>query len=546
MVLTGQIVAGPYVRLACQRHLDDLESAAERGIWFDENDAEVAIEFFECFLVLEDGRPFMLESWQKFIIGSLYGWKTTNGWRRFRVAYIEVGKGNGKTPMAAGMALYAISVESIYEPGVEVYMAATTRDQAGIGHRDAKMMVENSPALRDRLDANFFTVSNPSTNSYIKPVSREHKGLDGKRVHLGILDELHEHPNALIVQKMRAGVKGRRNALIIEITNSGFDTSSICFQHHDMGIKVLEGAVDNDSWFVYICALDKDDDWRDESVWIKANPNLGISIHYDYLREQVEEARAIPSSTNMVKRLNFCIWTEAATRWLSQEAWDSCVGPVPWQQMRAMYAGSEADLGVDLSSTTDMTAVVLLIPEEGEEDEVYNVIPFFWVPEATAFENGKRGGPYSGWIEAGALRSTDGNVIDYDEIEREVLEIADQFSLREIAYDPWNATQFSLKLANAGLEMIPVRQGFPSLNEATKKIEELVTSGKLRHGGHPVLRWMALNTMVVSDPAGNKKPAKDKSVGKIDGMSALVTVMSRSMLTEEYDSPYEGKDMAVL
>lgn len=545
-VVDGRIVAGPSVRLACERHLRDLETGATRGLFFDEAEAQAVIDFFQDVLVLENGQPFLLEPWQQFIVGSLYGWRTAAGFRRFRVFYGEIAKGNGKTPMAAGMALYALAVESVAERGVEIYLAATTREQAGICYRDCKMMTENSPDLSAVLDANFYHVSNAATNSYIRPVSSDTKGLDGKRVHVGVLDELHEHPNGLIVQKLRAGVKGRQNALIIEITNSGYDQNSICYQHHKFGKSLLDGSIDNDSWFIYICELDQGDNWQDESVWIKANPNLGVSIQYDYLREQVAEAVSIPSNENIVKRLNFCIWTQAAVLWLRAEDWDRCAGGVPWMALRDAAREYEGDLGLDLSSTSDITAVALLFQDPDAEEESYIVVPYFWCPEMTVAAVSRQGKPYDQWVKSGAMEATDGNVIDYDIIEAAIHKLADEYSIREVAFDPWNATQLTLKLEQNGLVCVPIRQGYASLNEPTKKVEELVASGRLRHGGHPVLRWMALNTMVMIDPAGNKKPAKDKSTEKIDGMSALVTAMARTMIAGEMDTVYEERELVVL
>src|SRR5262245_25267135 len=323
-VVEGKIPAGRLVRLAGDRHMRDLEEGSRRELHFDERAATRSIEFFSFLRLAEGehaGKPFRLEPFEQFIVGSLFGWKGSDGFRRFRNGYVEMGKGNGKSPLAAGIALYGLSADG--ETGAEVYSAAVTRDQAKIVFADAVKMVTASPALSRRIDRTVNNLAVLSTNSFFRPVSSEARGLDGKRVHIAVIDEIHEHPSSHVVDKMRAGTKGRRQALIFEITNSGYDRNSVCWAHHEYSTKVLDRIIQDDSWFTYVCQLDpceecqrqgktqpqdncpNCDQWTDEKVWIKANPCLDVSITRRYLSEQVREAQGMPSKQNIVKRLNF-------------------------------------------------------------------------------------------------------------------------------------------------------------------------------------------------------------------------------------------------
>jgi phage terminase large subunit-like protein len=541
-VVAGAVMAGRLVRLACARHLRDLEHGQERGIWFDAEAAQDAIDFFGFLELAEgehEGKPFNLEPWQEFIVGSLFGWKGEDGYRRFRVAYIEVGKGNGKSPMAAGIALYCLVADG--EAAAEVYTAAVNKDQASISFRDAKLMAEASPALSRRLTIMERNIAFTRTNSFLRPVSSERRGLDGKRVHCAVIDEEHEHPTDIVYEKMRAGTKGRRQALIIVITNSGYDRSTVCYQHHELTQKILEGSLENDSWFGYVAGLDpcakcrseghtqpqescKDcDDWRDEAVWLKANPNLDVSVTHKYLREQVAEASGRTAKQSTVQRLNFCIWTQSVTKWLSADQWElGSVEPVAPLDGRMCFAG------LDLSSKIDLTAIELLFPDQ---EGGYDVLSYFFMPEENILERERQDGvPYKSWAGEGLIEATEGNVIDEDYILEKFLALAKQFQIREVGYDPFQAMQLAIKLERAGFRVVPIRQGFLTLSEPSKELEKLVRANKLRHGGNPVLRWMASNVVVRTDPAGNIKPDKEKSTQRIDGISGVVNGLSRAIV----------------
>lgn len=549
-VVGGTVVANYLIRLACERHLRDLEQGAARGLRWDRETAERHIQFFPDVLRLAEGehqgRPFTLEPFQAFIVGSLFGWKRRNGFRRFRTAYIEIAKGSGKTPLAAGIGLELLTIDG--EASAEVYSAAVTKDQAKLCFRDAERMVEASPELARRIEITVNNLAHLASGSFFRPVSSEHRGLDGKRVHGAIIDELHEHPTSIVVDKMRAGTKGRRQALIVEITNSGYDRHSVCYQHHEYSEKILQGVIDNDEWFAFVCGLDpcaacrdegrtqpKDgceacDDWRDPRVWPKANPNLGVSIQPSYLEEQVREAIGMPAKQNMVKRLNMCIWTEQADKWVDVALWDEGAGdPLDL----AALAGRSCYAGLDLSSTTDLTALVLLFPPPAD-GEPYVVVPHFFVPaENVALRARKDRVPYDVWLRDEHLTATEGNVVDYRAIRHRVHEVAEAYDLRELVFDRWNSSQLITELMDDGITCVPLGQGFASYAAPAREFEMLVQSRRIRHGGHPVLRWCVSNVAAATDPAGNRKPDKSKSTERIDGVTGLLMALARAILAPD-------------
>ena len=556
-VLAGEIVAGELVRLACQRHLDDLSEGYKRGLFFDAEAALKYIGFFEDVLrlpeitdredapeaeeteyeVTGDEAPFILAPSQKFIVGSLFGWKTTEGRRRFRVAYCEMGKGNGKSPLAAGIALAGLCVDG--ERRAQIYSAAVNRDQAKIIFEDAKAMVVASPDLTEAVSATKNNLAYLKTGSFFRPVSSEGRGLDGKRVHMALIDEVHEHRNATVVEKMRAGTKGRRNPLVFEITNSGFDRKSVCRQHHDYSVQVLKRSIPNDAWFAFIAALDKGDDpFKDESCWPKANPLLGVSITHTYLREQVTEAIGMPAKKNLVLRLNFCVWTEQATRAIEADIWDRGAAPVDRVQLR----GRPCFSGLDLSSIEDVTALLHCFPPIPEDPPgmPFRFLSRFWVPEATLVKRTERDGiPYKLWADEGYIEATEGDIVDYNVIQKRIIEDREEFDIKEIAIDRWNSTHLQTNLTGEGFTMVPFGQGYHSMGPACRDFFKHLKTGMLNHGGDPVLRWMALNLAVMSDPAGAMKPAKDKSGDKIDGIVAMIMALARAVATPVVRSFWE-------
>ena len=525
-VVARKIVAGPWVRLACARHLRDLKERKTTGLEWAPARARKAIEFFPEVLVLEDARPFNLEPFQQFIVGSLFGWYGKDGFRRFRTAYNEIGKGNGKSPLAAGLGLYGLVADG--EASAEVYSAATTTEQARIVWRDADRMVEQSPELNAdtggvvKREAACLSFGRPE--SVFRPVSSEHRGLDGKRVHFGLIDELHEHPNAMVVDKIRAGTKARKNALIFEITNSGWDRHSVCWDHHEYSLKVLQGIIDNPSWFAYVCALDEKDDFRNPKVWLKANPGLGTILPRKYLEEQVAEAVGMPSKENLCRRLNFCEWTEQSIRAIPMEEWDRGAAAIDIEALR----GRPCYGGLDLAKVNDLSAFVLLFPPLAEEPWI--VLPWYWLPADDMLPRVRRDRvPYDVWVREGFIATTPGNVTDYGFIEARVIALAGQYQIQEIAFDRTFGGEIVQNLMAEGLAMVEFGQGFLSMAAPTSELLRLVKAGELQHGGHPVLRWNASNLATAEDAAGNLKPDKEHSYERIDGITALCNALGRAI-----------------
>lgn len=526
-VVDGQEAAGPWVRLACERHLRDLEHGHQRGLEWHADRAQRAIDFIQCLRHYQGdaaGKLFILSGWQCFVVGSLFGWYTADG-RRFRVAYVEIGKGNGKTPLSAAVALFGLVADG--EAGAEVYSAATSRDQAGICFNDALQFVRASPPLLQRLDIGQRNIAYLATSSFFRPVSAEGRGLDGKRPHIVVVDELHEHPSGMVVEKMRAGTKGRKRALIFEITNSGYDQTTVCWEHHDYSIKVLQGVIDNDAWFAYVAALDKGDDpFADEACWVKANPNIGVSVTREYLREQVREARDIPSKRSLVLRLNFCRWTQAAENWVDLDRWDACAQPLEEQALR----GRPCYGGLDLASVSDICALGWVFPPHGA-DPLWRMLVRCWVPDETLRKRVEKALlPYDRWHAEGWLRSTPGNVADYKFIRAQIQADMQAFDVREIAFDRWNASSLVSDLQDEDrAPMVQFGQGFASMSAPMKELERLYLSGVVAHDGNPLLRWMASNVVAARDPAGNLKPDRARSTEKIDGIVAVLMALGRAV-----------------
>lgn len=558
-VLSGDILAGRLVRLACARHLRDLEEGPTRGLSFDYEAARYAFDLFGFLCLPEgEGKRFVLQPFQQFIVGSLFGWKSEDETRRFRTAYCEMGKGSGKTPIAAGIGILGMMADN--EAAAEIYSAATTQDQASLSFRDAKRMAAASPWLAKRLDIGINNIAHAKSGSFFRPVSSEHRGLDGKRVHMALIDEIHEHPTSLVVDKMRAGTKGRRQALIFEITNSGYDRTTVCWQHHEYSEKVLAGVLEDDSWFAYVCTLDPCaacadkgstqpvencpdcDDWRDEKTWLKANPNLGVSIQPKYLREQVREAVGMLPKANIVKRLNFCIWTEGSERVVPMEKWDLCKRPI----RRADLTDRPCYGALDIGATSDFTAFVLLFPDDDVETvEVdidpehpeagkqtltrrsYTMLPFFWLPERPIKRDPRMEAQIDVWTRQGFIKRTGDEVVDYDAVFADIVKLAGEFSMSKVVLDyGFQAAAIANDLmSHFGKDTVEIfRQGIISMAGPFRELLELTVQGRLHHDGNPVLRWMASN-VAAERKGGLVKPSKDKSTEKIDGITAATMAL---------------------
>jgi phage terminase large subunit-like protein len=561
----GRIVVNRYVRLAAQRHLDDMAHGHRRGLSFDPAAAGKPLAFFPMLRLAEgnvadEGRPFTLMPWQVFNVGSLFGWMRQDEEdgvlvRRFRNAYTETGKGSGKTPMGAGAGVFALAAD--VESAPEVYSAAPSRDQSKIPWTDAKRMVEASPALRSRIDISAFALSAPRRNGTFQYLSSEAKNLHGHRPHMVLIEEEHAHPDSDVIDAMRLGTKGRRNALIWRITNSGRSRHSVCWADHEYSVRILERELADDAWFAFVCGLDmcdehrklgrpedgcpRCDQWTDESVWPKANPSIGVSITKRYLREAVTEAVGKPSAQSVVKRLNFCIWDEAANAWLDAGRFRE-LGPAgDGLRPLPMPEGARGSGGLDLSSTTDITSAAFKsdrveCPDEGHAGRCYDLRVLCWVPEDRVAEKEREDKvPYGQWVRDGWIRATRGNRVDQEQLLRDIEPMAGSFATMGI--DRWNTAWLTPKLQDAGFTVVEVGQGFASLSAPSKRLEADIAEGVVHHDGNPVLLWMVGNAVAEQDAAGNIKPSKAKSADRIDGVAAWVDALFASMVEAEAAKP---------
>ena len=523
-VLRGEIVAGPYVRKACERHLSDLDEQDKRGLLWDWSRAQDVCNFFETCLKHGDGefvgRDFLLLLWEKFIIGQLYGWRwRKDRSRRFRTAYIEIGKGAGKTPLVAGFALNEMTDGAI--GAAEIFSAASGRDQAKIVFKRAELMCKRSPALSKVITVTRENMACEQTQSFFRSVSREAGSLEGHNVHLAIVDEVHVHKTADVCDTMQDGTKGRPNACVIEITNTGAGQHNVCWDHHAYSTNILDGMIENDAWFAYICGLDTEDSWKDPKVWPKANPSLGVTISPEFLAEQVQKAEGMPARERRVKRLNFCIWDDAGPeRAIEAETWKANGAPVDVQEL----LGRECWGGLDLSAVNDLTSLVLLFPRD---DRVIDVLPFFWLPaEGLAEKERLDKMPYRTWFDQKFLELTPGATIDDWFVARRIEQLGAQFDIQKIAYDRWGMEKFlgtirALEVDIPENKFVPFGQGYASMGPAVSEMERRLVEKRYRHGMHPVLTMNAAYAVCHKDPAGNRKWARDKVEHRIDGIVAM-------------------------
>lgn len=488
-----------------------------------------AINFFPDVLRLHggehEGQPLKLLLWQCFVVGSLFGWKSADGYRRFRMAFIETGKGSGKSPLAAGIGLYMMVADK--EPSAEIYAAAAKKDQAKVLFRDAIAMVEQSPDLNERLlmsgGKEKHNIAHIVSRSFFRPISTESRGRgqSGPRPHCALLDEIHEHPSNAMVEFMRAGTKGRRQALILMITNSGSDRISVCYDYHEYAAKICDRSLQDDSFFSYVCALDeKDDPFKDKTCWAKANPSLGVTFTEKYLDEQVTQAKGMPSKQNIVLRLNFCRWTDAESAWIGREVWEACeVTELRDRTGRARYGA------LDLSKKLDLTAMASVWPAD---DGTFDAEVEFWTPGDTLGEReDKDRVPYRQWHEEGHLHAPPGKAIGYGFVVNRLAECNAESEFVAIGYDRWRISDLKAELNEEGLELplVEFGQGFKEMAPAVDVIEDAILNGKLRVKVNPVLRWNASSAVLDEDAHGNRKFTKKRATGRIDGIVALTMAL---------------------
>lgn len=563
---SGEIVAGPHVRNACKRHLLDLKTGGERGLVFDEAAAKFAFDFFEGVLRLSEGqfegRAFELHPSQAFIVGSLFGWKRSDGTRRFRRAYIEQGKGNGKSPLAGGIGLYGMVSDG--EAGAQIYAAAAKKEQANILFRDAVRMVEQSPALKKRIEPSGgpgreFNLAHHPSGSFFRPVSRDTgKTGSGPRPYFVLADEVHELPDRKIIEMLERGFKFRRQPLLFMITNSGSDRNSVAWEEHEHAVKVAAGHTEavndptfvgeaiDDTTFSYVCALDDGDDpLRDPRCWVKANPLLGVTITEQYLTDVVAQAKAIPGQLNGIQRLHFCMWTDAETAWMTRATLEPALGEFDPKD----HAGEQIFIGLDLSQNRDITAMASVVRTgtDANDKPLFDAWIEAWTPGDTLRARELQDKmPYGVWKEQGFIHAPAGESINYRHVAQTLAEYVERYDVQMVAYDRYAFKRFEEDVDAIGLRVDFVehpqgglKKGKPSegmvkMAEAKREkadglwmpgslrmLEDALLEGRIRLLKNPVLVSAMMSAVTEEDKWGNHWLAKTRSINKIDAAVAL-------------------------
>jgi phage terminase large subunit-like protein len=531
-VLAGEIVAGQLVRLACERHLRDLEQAAAKGWIFDEEAVNKVVTFFYHLRHSKGewaGQPLLLEPWQAFILGSLIGWKdASTGFRRYRLAYVEVARKNGKSTLSAGLGLYLMLADK--EPGAEIYCAATKRDQAKIVWSEAARMRDKSPDLTKRVGKFVNNLHVVDSASKMEPLGADADTMDGLNPHGVIIDELHAHKNRQIVDVMETALGARRQPLQLEITTAGYDRQTVCWERREYVRKLLECTLQDETVFGFVATIDDGDDWADEAVWQKANPNLNVSVKVDYLRNKAQKAIKVPAAQNAFRRLHLDVWTEAEETWLTAETWES----VQADDLRLEdYYGRRCWIGLDLAFKRDLTAMAMVF----ELDDASKVaFVRFWAPADGIVEREDRDGVhYRLWRDQGYLVTTPGPVVDYSFVASELAELNENVEIVGVACDAYKRPELAAELDDIGagaITLVDHPQGYRKgagtelwMPRSVIATEEAIVKGSLRIQRNPILTWNAASVVMVRDAEGNPKPDKRKSTGRIDGVTALIQAL---------------------
>lgn len=513
---------------------------------YDKKKADRAVTFIENLCHTKGkwaGTPFWLLPWQEQLIRDIFGIVKPDGNRQFRTAFVEICKKVGKSELAAAVALYLLYADN--EPSAEVYGAAADRQQASIVFDVAKQMVEMSPALmkRSKLMGATKRIVNYSNAGYYQVLSAEVGGKHGFSVSGLVFDEIHTQPNRQLYDVLTKGSSdARQNPLHFIITTAGNDRHSIAYELHTKAVDILEGRRVDPTFYPVVYGLKDDEDWEDEANWYKVNPSLGYTVDIERLRDAYREAKQNPADEVTFKWLRCNMWVSSTVAWIPDAIYMRGNELIDMDAL----AGRDCYAGLDLSSTGDITALVLIFPPR-DEDEKYVLLPYFWIPEETIPRRVKANSvPYDIWEKQGFIMSTEGNVIHYDFIEKFIMDLSEKYHILEIAVDRWNATHVIQNLEDNGLTMVPFGQGFASMSAPTKEFYRLLMEGKIIHGGHPVMRWMAGNVVVDTDPAGNIKVTKAKSKEKIDGIVAAIMALDRAVRHEgESKSVYDTRGLLV-
>ena len=507
------------------------------GSVYDKDAADIAVSFINCLKHTKGewyGQPFELIDWQEQIIRDVFGIIKPNGYRQFNTAYIEIAKKQGKSELAAAVALLLTCGD--FEHGGEVYGCASDRQQASIVFDVAVDMVEQCPALKARIKpvlSQKRLVYKP-LGSFYQVLSAEAYTKHGLNVHGVVFDELHAQPNRQLFDVMTHGSgDARKQPLYFLITTAGNDTHSICYEVHQKAKDILEGRKVDPTFYPVIYGADEDDDWTDPKVWAKANPSLGITVDIEKIQIACESAKQNPAEENLFRQLRLNQWVKQSVRWMPMEKWDKCSFAVNPENL----VGRECFGGLDLSSTTDITAFVLIFPPEYEGDK-YIVLPYFWIPEDNLDQRVKRDHvPYDVWEKQGVLHTTEGNVVHYGYIENFIEELGLKYNIREIAFDRWGAVQMTQNLENLGFTVVPFGQGFKDMSPALDSLEAELLNARIHHDANPVLTMCMANCVVTKDPAGGRKLDKSKSTARID--TAVALTMAIGVADMKYEKPVE-------
>ena len=511
---------------------------------YDKERADHAVNFIQSLKHTKGvwaGQPFLLFDWQEKIIRDLFGTIKANGYRQFNTAFVEICKKAGKSELAAAVALYMLAGDG--EEGAEIYGCANDRQQASIVFDVAKDMVLQCPALLKRIkivESQKRLVYLPTRGIY-QVLSSEVASKYGYNVHACIFDELLGQPNRKLFDVMTKGSgAARKQPLNFVITTAGSDKNSICYEVHSKALDILEGRKHDSTFYPVVYSTPTDADWTDPKVWKAVNPSLGKTVDIEYYKTACESAKQNPAEEMQFRQFHLCQWTSATTRWMPMDKWDACAYPVDPERLRGRVCYG----GLDLSSTTDITAFVLVFPPEDDEGK-YEILPFFWLPEDSIDLRVRRDHvPYDTWAQQGLVYTTEGNVIHYGYIEEFIEELGTKYNIREIAFDRWGAVQMTQNLEGLGFTVVPFGQGYKDMSPPTKELLKLTLEGKLAHGGHPVLRWMVDNVTIRSDPAGNIKADKEKSTEKIDGAIATIMALDRAIRHEgDGESVYDERGL---
>lgn len=514
---------------------------------YNKDTADFAVSFIECLCHTKGtwaGKPFELIDWQEKIIRDIFGILKPDGYRQFNTAYVEIPKKQGKSELAAAVALLLCCADG--EERAEVYGCAADRQQAAIVFDVAADMVRMNPALKKRckIIASQKRLIYEPTNSFYQVLSADAYSKHGFNVSGVIFDELHTQPNRKLYDVMTKGSgDARTQPLYFLITTAGNDEHSICYQVHQKAIDIMKGRKHDPRFYPVIYGADRDEDWSSPEVWKKANPSLGITVKMEKVKDAYNSAKENPAEENTFRQLRLNQWVKQDVRWMPMDKWDACAFPVDPNELR----GRDCYGGLDLSSTTDITAFVLVFPPR-DDSEGYTLLPHFWIPEDNVDLRVRRDHvPYDIWKQQGYLQTTEGNVVHYGFIEHFIDDLGKKYHIREIAFDRWGAVEMVQNLEGMGFTVVPFGQGFKDMTPPTKELMRLTLEKKIAHGGHPVLRWMMDNIYIRTDPAGNIKPDKAKSTEKIDGVVATIMGLDRAIRNEDNgDSIYDGRGLLML